>query len=192
MGRMSYQKSCGVVPVRVLDDGSARFLLLHSGLVRNPRAVWEFPKGSVEPGETDLDTALRECAEETGLTGIRIVPGYRALDTYVFHRSGRRIRKRVVYFLALVPDPDELKPEPDGREHILDAEGRWYRWLTLDEAHETLYHPGQRAVLASAYAHLRALGWDRPEAAADLGPCCQFPHVLVPGLTAAGGDEGTG
>ena len=28
---------------------------------------WDIPKGSAEPGETELDTALRETAEETGL-----------------------------------------------------------------------------------------------------------------------------
>lgn len=170
MARGGYQKSCGVVPVHVSTDGALRFLLLHSGLVRNPRATWEFPKGSVEAGETDIDTALRECAEETGLVGVRLVPGFRALDTYVFHRQGRRIRKRVVYFLALVPDPTELKPEPDGREHVFDEAGRWFQWLDLDGTKQTLYHGGQRHVLASAHAHLVSLGWDRPGAGERLAP----------------------
>lgn len=170
MPRVTHQKSCGIVPVHVTDAGALRFLLLHSGLVRNPRATWEFPKGAVEAGETEIQTALRECSEETGLTQVRLVPGYRALDSYVFRRDGNKIRKRVVYFLALVLDPSGLKPEPDGREHTLDEDGRWFRWLDFHDAGQTLYHMGQRSVLASAYAHLTALGWDRPGAGAELEP----------------------
>lgn len=30
---------------------------------------WDFPKGKVEPGETELDCAVRETHEETGYTG---------------------------------------------------------------------------------------------------------------------------
>ncbi len=30
---------------------------------------WSFPKGKLDPGETDLECAIREVAEETGLTG---------------------------------------------------------------------------------------------------------------------------
>ncbi len=153
-----YQKSCGIVPVRIVD-GEPLYLLLNSGLVRNPKATWEFPKGSMEEGESPIQTARRECREETGLTEVEVIEGYYALDGYNFRREGRRIQKRVAYFLGLVADPSGLKSEPDGREHILDDEGRWARWLTYDEARKTLYHDGQRAVLACAHAHLLGLGY---------------------------------
>ncbi len=157
MGRVLYQKSCGVVPVHRDGEGTLRFLLLNSGLVRNPRATWEFPKGSVEAGEREVETALREFREETGMPEVRLVDGFRALDSYVFHREGTRIVKRVVYFLGLVADPASMKTEPDGREHVLDAEGRWYQWLPYEEARARLFHSGQRRVLAAARAHLLAL-----------------------------------
>jgi bis(5'-nucleosidyl)-tetraphosphatase len=165
MGRRVFQKSCGVVPVHVTPDGDVRFLLLHSGQVRNPKATWEFPKGGVEPGESEEETALRECMEETGLTQVSLVPGYRAIDVYVFHREGSRIKKWVIYFLAVVGDPTGMKPEPDGREHVLDAQGRWFQWLSYEETRRTLYHGGQRRVLASAQAHFNVLGLGRPQAA---------------------------
>ncbi|MDF1565691.1 MAG: NUDIX domain-containing protein [Deltaproteobacteria bacterium] len=151
-----FQKSCGVVPVRLVD-GEPRYLLLHSGLVRNPKATWEFPKGSMEEGESPIQTARRECREETGLCEVRVVEGFFALDTYSFRREGRRIQKQVSYFLGIVDDPSGLKAEPDGREHVLDAEGEWARWLSYEDARTTLYHEGQRAVLACAHAHLVAL-----------------------------------
>ena len=93
MSRRVFQKSCGVVPVRVSETGEPRFLLLNSGQVRNPKATWEFPKGGREEGETEEETALRECTEETGLSAVRLLPGYRAMDVYIFHRSGARIKK---------------------------------------------------------------------------------------------------
>lgn len=39
----------------------------HVLLVRKPRCRWSLPGGKVEPGETKVDAAIRELAEETGL-----------------------------------------------------------------------------------------------------------------------------
>ena len=49
---MIYEKSSGIIPFRRVGK-RVEFLLLHSAMVRNPRAVWEFPKGSVEDGESE-------------------------------------------------------------------------------------------------------------------------------------------
>ena len=46
----------------VFRKGTDRVLLLH-----DPRRGWDLPKGKREPGETPLETALRETFEETGL-----------------------------------------------------------------------------------------------------------------------------
>jgi 8-oxo-dGTP pyrophosphatase MutT (NUDIX family) len=51
--------SCGVI----VTDG-CRILLGHA--TRSPR--WDIPKGLAEPGETAAATAVRELAEETGLS----------------------------------------------------------------------------------------------------------------------------
>jgi 8-oxo-dGTP pyrophosphatase MutT (NUDIX family) len=113
----------------------------------------------MEEGESPLQTARRECREETGLSEVQVqvIDGFFALDTYTFRREGRRIHKQVSYFLGLVADDAQIKSEPDGREHVRDAQGRWARWLTFEEAREALFHEGQRAVLSAAHAHLTAL-----------------------------------
>src|SRR3977135_1617321 len=42
---------------------------------------WDFPKGMIEPGETELDAAKRETAEETGLTDLDFPFGDACKDT---------------------------------------------------------------------------------------------------------------
>ena len=53
-------------------NDSSKILLIHSGKTND----WQFPKGHVEPGETDLQAMHREIKEETGLDVrvLRILP----------------------------------------------------------------------------------------------------------------------
>ncbi len=52
---------------RRADNGGAAIEVL---VVHRPRYDdWSFPKGKVDPGETDLEAAVREVGEETGLAG---------------------------------------------------------------------------------------------------------------------------
>lgn len=44
---------------------------------------WDLPKGHVDPGETHLETALREVEEETGLSGFRL--GRQLPDSWHFY-----------------------------------------------------------------------------------------------------------
>ena len=53
-----YEKSSGIIPFRRIGR-KVEFLLLHSAMVRNPKAVWEFPKGSVEQ-RIEHEAARRE------------------------------------------------------------------------------------------------------------------------------------
>lgn len=54
-------KSCGVIPYRHTATGKEFLIVLQSN------NCWSFPKGHMEAGETETETALRELAEETGL-----------------------------------------------------------------------------------------------------------------------------
>ena len=56
---MSEVKSCGII---VFRRNPLEFLLM-----RHPTR-WDLPKGHVDPGETDLECALRELQEETGIS----------------------------------------------------------------------------------------------------------------------------
>lgn len=76
---------------------------------------WSFPKGHVEEGETEVETALREVHEETGLT-IRLEEGFRQSVEY-YPRPN--IRKQVVYFLGYADDDRTRRQE----EEIVRSDG---------------------------------------------------------------------
>jgi bis(5'-nucleosidyl)-tetraphosphatase len=138
--------SAGVVLFR---EGEERaYLLLRSALTRRP--VWEFAKGAVESGETELEAAQRELQEETGLGrgDYTIIDDFREEERYLFTRgsggSRRLIRKRVTYFLA----------RWQRGEVTISREASRYAWVPVPQAQRMLRFPEKRKVLAAAEARL--------------------------------------
>ncbi len=87
------ERSAGAVVYREAGDRRLYLLLQNAGR-------WDFPKGGVEKGESELQTVLREVNEETGLGEVRIVPGFRKVIEYFYRRDGKNVHKQVVYLLA--------------------------------------------------------------------------------------------
>ena len=105
---LQYEKSCGAV-VYCQTDNDIRYLLVceHGG-------YWVFPKGHMEEGESEQETALREVKEETGLD-VTLVDGFREKDEHNLAREGRpNTIKQTIYFLAnyenqtFVPQESEI------------------------------------------------------------------------------------
>jgi len=91
---LMYEKSCGAV-VYCKKDKDIKYLLVceHGGF-------WVFPKGHMEAGESEHETALREVKEETGLD-VTFVDGFRMQDEHNLAREGRsNTIKQTIYFLA--------------------------------------------------------------------------------------------
>ena len=92
---MNYEYSCGAVVFQRID-GEPHYVLVRAK--DQPEGCHGFPKGHMEPGESEEQTALREIYEEVGLR-VRLLPGFRAVTEYALP-SPPDTRKRVVFFLA--------------------------------------------------------------------------------------------
>src|SRR5271157_4028191 len=90
------ERSAGAVVVNE-NKGRRYVLLLNAGR-------WDFPKGNMEKGETELQTVIREVREETGLVDLKMVDGFRKVIEYFYRREGKNVHKRVVYLLAGTSD----------------------------------------------------------------------------------------
>jgi len=119
----------------VVIDDCGQFLLIRARDLRN-RAVWTLPKGTLTPGETSEQAALREVQEETGYR-CQVV---RELEpvTYWFQRNGRRIKKTVHWFL--------MRPLEKIGDH--DHEVDEIAWARRDEALQRLRYDSDRRLLA--------------------------------------------
>jgi len=107
-------------------------------LIKNPSGKWTFPKGNVEEGEKPEETAVREVEEETGVRG-RIL-GFLGDIKYWYMREGKRIFKRVVYYLM-----EYEKGEPKPSWEVQDAE-----FFPLKEAEKLLKYKGDREIFKKA------------------------------------------
>lgn len=92
---MNYEYCCGAV-VFTPVDGVPHYLLVRAK--NQPEGCHGFPKGHMEPGETEEQTALREIFEETGIR-VRLVEGFRVVTEYDLP-TPPDTRKRVTFFLA--------------------------------------------------------------------------------------------
>jgi bis(5'-nucleosidyl)-tetraphosphatase len=123
--------SCGVVLVRNTKDGW-RTLMLRA--YRN----WDFPKGLMEPGETPLEAAVREVAEETGIRQLAFDWGEKHIETGPYNRG-----KVARYYLART---DEEKVVMGIVPHLGRAEHHQSLWVDFDKAYD-LTAPRVRAVV---------------------------------------------
>lgn len=150
------ERSAGFVLFRRCEGRRLYLVLRH----RNG-GHWAFPKGRIESCEDELTAARREIAEETGIEGLRLVPGFRATITYRFARGERSISKTVVYFLA------ETKAERVRLSH----EHSDAAWLEADNAERRLTYAESRRILYEAEARLecRRSGSIRPRGTTEEG-----------------------
>ncbi|MCF4140550.1 NUDIX hydrolase [Streptomyces sp. Tue 6430] len=126
----------------VLLDPEDRILLLHGHEPDDPADDWWFtPGGGVEGDETREEAALRELAEETGITDVELGPVlWRRRCSFPF--AGRRWDQDEWYYLARTADASGTEPRATAlteleRRSVSGA--RWWTCRELTRAHETVY-----------------------------------------------------
>lgn len=128
---MSYEKSCGCVIYRIADE--LRVLIIKQARNGN----WSFPKGHVEEGETEIQTATREVFEEVGLK-IKIKEGFREA---IHYNPRPNVNKDVIYFVA----QSKISRIKLQKEEVSD-----YKWVRPEQAFKILSFVNDKEILRKA------------------------------------------
>lgn len=135
-----FERSCGAVVF--YGSGEDRVFLL----IKNKRSAhWGFPKGHIEDGETNEQTATREVLEETGLD-VTIVPGFSSTSKYTIQG---KVEKTVTIFLATASSRGVTLQE----DEIDDS-----KWVGYNEALELLNFENDRHIFLQAGEFLCSVG----------------------------------
>lgn len=124
---MEKEKSCGCI---VIDNGKVL-------LIQHLKGHWDIPKGHMEAGETEQETALREVKEETGVD-VEVISDKRYTLEYTVENGNL---KEVIYFIA---------KKIGGEEKAQETEVSEIRWLAFDEAVEMLTYDNSKELLRKA------------------------------------------
>lgn len=111
-------------------------------LIKDSYGNWGFPKGHIEAGEDAGAAALRECREETGLGGLRLVERLGTTDWY-FRQDKALVHKFCDYFLVEAEGEDTARPQK--REGIQACE-----WLSPPEFLERVTYENARQIARRA------------------------------------------
>ncbi len=143
---MPFEKSAGAVVFHRQPNEKIEYLLLE-----HRAGHWAFPKGLIERNESPEETAKREIEEETGITKISLIPGFKETQKYFFKvkydyqlergwKKGESVFKIVTFFLV----------EAKNQKVKISEEHIGYKWLLYKEALEQLTFKNAKEILRKA------------------------------------------
>jgi|SRR3989338_4982020 len=135
------EKSCGAIVFRRHNNNFEFLVIKHRAIAGGH---WDFPKGHVEHGESEEETAKREIYEETGLN-VNFISDFREPISY---SPKKEVVKTVVFFLAecFSSNVEYIFPE------LVD-----HKWLAFEEALDQLTFDNAKQVLKKANEFLTTI-----------------------------------
>ena len=133
---MKQEKSCGCI---IINDRNEVLLIHHNA------GHWDFPKGHMEEGETEVQTAIREVKEETNID-VEVNEEYRYFTQY---SPKEDVIKEVIYFLARnITDNEQAQLE----------EVSEVKWFSMKEAIDQITYDNSRDILIQLKKDLEKKG----------------------------------
>lgn len=133
---MKQEKSCGCI---ILNDKNEVLLIHHN------TGHWDFPKGHVEAGETEVETAIREVKEETNID-VEVNEEYRYSTKY---SPNENVIKEVIYFLG--------RNISDNKQAQLEEVSE-VKWFKINDAIEKITYDNSRGILIQLKKDLEKKG----------------------------------
>ncbi len=137
---MISEHSAGIVLFK--EDKQREYLLLEYSPDH-----WDFSKGNVEKGETEIEAATRELKEETGIDDVKIIEGLKESISYFFRRGGNTINKTVTFFLG----------KTEKKEVKISWEHKGFIWLNFNDALQKITFNNSKQILRNAEEFLNKL-----------------------------------
>lgn len=106
---------------------------------------WGHIKGHIEKGEDELKAALREIKEETCITELEQIPGFKETTDFVIQQ--KEIHKTVVFFLF----------KTNQKEVCISPEHVNYKWVKLEEAEKQITYENDKEIFRKAVEFLKNL-----------------------------------
>ena len=125
MNDLKKEKACGCV---IIEKNKVL-------LIQQTEGHWGFPKGHVEVGETEIETALREVKEETNLD-VKINENKKYTIEYI---TDKGTLKQVIFFIA---------KKISGNEKYQESEIKSMKWMTFEDAIKTITYDNTRELFS--------------------------------------------
>ena len=134
---MKREKSCGVLVLRRQEEELYVVLLRHRF-----GGHWSFPKGHMEAGETEMETALREIREETGLR-VFLREGFREAVEY---SPKPNVKKQVIYFIGFTLNEAALRPQEEEVSEL--------QWMEIHKAYDAVTFRNDKNLITKAIEYI--------------------------------------
>jgi len=138
---MIKERSAGTV-LFIEEYNEKLFLLLHY-----PTGHWDFVKGKIENNESLEQAAIRETKEETGITDIEFIKGFKEKIEYSFKFNGDIVQKEVIFFLA----------KTNTKQVMISNEHLDYVWLDFNNALNKITYENAKNILKKSKNYLEKL-----------------------------------